>query len=145
MIVFLPVSHHEAQALRAGDDLGTRPGCAVTGSLRDALGDETSTEEADYAALHNAGALAVGLTSEPRRLVLALVVRQSQVADQQTGEGAVAVTGARWSQVQSLFADEPAAREAVATARQSTGARVREVLDPYDFLWFGPEELDTLG
>ncbi len=59
MMIFVPASHDDARALRSGRDLATAPGCAATDSLIAALGPGSSTEEAEYAALSNAGVLAI--------------------------------------------------------------------------------------
>lgn len=154
-MVFLPVAGSEAEALRAGADLGPRHGCAATGSLLGALGADTSAEEADFAALSNAGVLAVVISADPRRLVLAADVADAQVRDRQTSTGEVGVTGLAWAQVQSLFADEPDAVEAVTAARRAVGVAelvealatpaVEDLIHRHDLLWFSVAELDSIG
>ena len=57
--------------------------------------------------------------------------------------------------MQSLFADEPAAAEALTRARHAAGIAglaealatpaVQELVDTYDLLWFAVDELDQLG
>lgn len=156
MLVFVPVSHHEAAKLRSGHDPEPSRGCAVTPSLLDALGAETSADEADFAALSNAGVLALLTGTDPQRLVLAADVDQSQVSDRQTRHGEVEVTGLRWSQVQSVFADEPVALENVAAARHTIGVggglaealatpAVAALLNTHDLLWYATDELDQLA
>lgn len=154
-MVFAPVTGAEAQAVRAGGDLGPRAGCAATGSLLAALGADTSAEEADFAALSNAGVLALLVGTDPYRLVLAADVADAQVQDRRSPAGEVEVTGLAWPQVQSLFADEPAAVEAVATARQAAGAAgllealttpaVEDLNHGCDLLWYSVAELDSLA
>lgn len=154
MMVFVPSSHHDARALRSGRDLAAALGCAATDSLIAALGPGISTEEAEFAALSNAGVLAIRHTTESQRLVLAAEVAGDQVTDHRTELGEIGVARLTWSQVRSLFADEPAAGEAVTRARLATGERglaealatpaVSELLDAYDLLWFATAELDSL-
>ena len=154
MLIFVPASHEDARALRSGRDLATAPGCAATDSLIAALGPGSSTEEAEYAALNNAGVLAIMRTAESPRLVLAAEVADDQVTDHRTDLGEIDVERLHWSQVRSLFADEPEAGEAVARARLESGASglaetlampaVGELLDTYDLLWFATAELDSL-
>lgn len=154
-MVFLPVAGSEAAALRAGADLGARAGCAATRSLLAALGADTSDEEADFAALSNAGVLAVVLDTDPHRLVLAADVADAQVRDGQAATGAVEVIGLAWAQVQSLFADEPDAAEAVAAARRAVGGlgladalvtpAVEDLNHGFDLLWYSVAELDSVG
>ena len=153
-MVFVPAAGSEAVALRSGADLGVRPGCAATRSLLEALGTDTSAEEADFAALSNAGVLAVALDAGPSRLVLAADVSDVQVRDGRTAAGEVEVTGLTWAQVQSLFADEPDAAEAVAAARRAVGvglaealasAAVQDLNQRFDLLWYSVAELDSVG
>ena len=153
-MVFVPTAGSEAVALRSGADLGVRSGCAATRSLLEALGTDTSAEEADFAALSNAGVLAVALDAGPSRLVLAADVSDVQVRDGRTAAGEVEVTGLTWAQVQSLFADEPDAAESVAAARRAVGvgladalasAAVQDLNQRFDLLWYSVAELDSVG
>jgi hypothetical protein len=155
-MVYVPMSYDAALELRAGHDPGPSRGCAVTSSLALALGPNTSTDEADFAALSNAGVLALTVGSDPQRLVLAIDVDPTQISDQQTASGEVEVRGLGWRQVQSLFTDEPPAIEAVAAARHAAEASVGlaealstpsvgQLLDTHDLLWFAVAELDQLG
>jgi hypothetical protein len=158
LIIFLPVGREEAEALRDGVDLGGRRGCAPTANLRAGLGAETSNEEAEFAALNNAGVLAVLINSDPRRLVLAADVEAAQTTDLRSSYGEISATEVAWPQVAALFADAPEAAAAVDQARRATvdgrnactlpqamiTAEVAELLDSHDLLWFSPEELDHL-
>jgi hypothetical protein len=153
-LVFVPVDRADAEALRAGADLGSRPGCAPTGGLAGALEPGAVAEEVEFAALSNAGVLALTAGSNPLRLVLAADVAAGQVTDRGSELGEVTVAGLRWPQVQALFADEPTAEPAVARARaESAGLGLAEALatesvgtlqNEFDLLWFAPEELDQL-
>ncbi len=153
-LVFVPVDRAEAVALREGADLGDRPGCAPTAGLAGALEPAAVAEEVEFAALSHAGVLALSAGSNPLRLVLAADVADGQATDRGSELGEVTVNGLRWPQVQALFADEPAAEPAVATARaESAGLGLAEALatesvavlqDEVDLLWFAPEELDGL-
>ena len=125
-LVFVPVTRAEALALRSGADLGVRPGCSATSSLTHAVGADAVPEEVEYAALSYAGDVARTLEDGRPGLVLAADVEPAQVSEQQSDHGEVSVTGLRWPQVQSLFADEPDAQEEV------------------DLLWFGIDELDHI-
>jgi hypothetical protein len=158
-MVFVPASRDDALALRAGADIGERPGCAVTQALMTALGAQTTLEEAEFAALSNAGVLALLPGSSGRRLVMAAEVEPGQVSDPGGQYGEVTVSDLSWSQVQALFSDEPNASEAVAAARRAVVdgqderalaavldiSEVAELLDAYDLLWFAPDEVDQLG
>ena len=155
MLVFTPISHEHASRLRSGLDVGVLPGCAVTPALLTALGPEVSTDEADFAALSNAGVLALLDDIARTRLVLALDVRASQIVDRQTPQGEVDVSDLLWSQVQALFTDEPDAAEAVDRARHGASVSglgdvlatpaVTDLLDSFDLLWYSVEELDALS
>ena len=153
-LVFVPLDRAEATALRAGADLGVRPGCAPTAGLAGSLGPAAVAEEVEFAALTHAGVLALGAGSDPLRLVLAADVADDQVTDQGSELGEVTVGGLRWAQVQALFADESAAAPSVARARvqlaevdpADAGAieAVAALQGEFDLLWFAPDELDQL-
>jgi hypothetical protein len=153
-LVFVPLDRAEATALRAGADLGARPGCAPTAGLADSLGPAAVAEEVEFAALNHAGVLALGAGSDPLRLVLAADVADDQVTDRGNELGEVTVGGLRWAQVQALFADESAAAPPVARARvqlaevdpADAGAieAVAALQGEFDLLWFAPDELDQL-
>ena len=153
-LVFVPVDRAEALALRAGADLGDRPGCAPTAGLAGGLEPTAVAEAVEFAALSYAGVLALRAGSDPRRLVLAADVADLQVADRGSELGEVTVAGLRWTQVQALFADEPAAEPAVAWARVDVAGlslveaaaieAVAALQGEFDLLWFAPDELDRL-
>lgn len=142
VLVFVPLDRAAASALRSGTDLGPRPGWAPTSGLAASLGPEAVDEEVEFAALSQAGVLALVTTGDPLRLVLAADVEPGQVDDPGEDPGLVGVRGLRWSQVGSVFADDPAAAGAVHRAR--TAGEVDALLDAYDLLWFSPDELDGL-
>jgi hypothetical protein len=152
-MVFVPVGLAVALALRDGERRAHR-GFAATPTLRRALGSGSDDEEADFAALNAAGVAALDGLAEPRRLVLAVDVDESQVSDRRTDLGEVEVRDVGWPQVQALFADEePAAAAVVPAAAAASGVplheafdlpAVIELTDGYDLLWFAPDELDAL-
>jgi hypothetical protein len=148
----------QAKALRLGGDLGLRRGCAVTPGLLRALGPQTNREEAEFAALSNAAVLALLVSSELGRVVLATDVESAQITATVDALGEIMISSLSWGQVRALFVDEPEATEAVRKARRAAaeGAQeltlaaalglpeVGELLDGFDLLWFAPEELDHL-
>lgn len=142
ILVFVPLDRPAALALRSGTDPGPRPGWAPTAALATSLGSGAADEEVEFAALSQAGVLALTRTADPLRLVLAADVDSGQVDDPGDEPGRVVVDGLRWSQVRSVFADEPEAAGAVHRAR--TAGQVEGLLDAYDLLWFSPDELDRL-
>jgi hypothetical protein len=153
-LVFIPVDRADAVGLRAGTDLGARPGCAPTAGVAGSLEADPVVEEAEFAALNQAGVLALGTCTGPLRLVLAVDVADDQVTDRENASGEVTVTGLRWPQVEALFADESAAAPAVARARAQLAAvgsadageieALASLQDEFDLLWFAPDELDQL-
>jgi hypothetical protein len=153
-LVFVPVDRAEALALRAGADLGDRPGCAPTAGLAGGLEPTAVAEEVEFAALSQAGVLALRAGADPLRLVLAADVADDEVTDRGSELGEVTVAGLRWAQVQALFADEPAAEPAVARARADVAGvslveaaaieAVAALQGEFDLLWFAPDELDRL-
>jgi hypothetical protein len=112
-------------------------------------------EEAEYAALSNAGVLALVLKPSEPRLVVAAEVAEQQVRDLGQPHGEVEVDGLAWAQVRAFFADEPDALRAVTLAGKAVAGQnlaaalaapaVAAVLDDYDLLWFAPDELDQLS
>jgi hypothetical protein len=156
-VAFIPASTEQAKALRSGADPGLRRGCSVTTALLHSLEPKTTPEEAEFAALNNAGVLALLVSSEPR-LVLAAEVESEQITATEDAAGEVVLSSLSWAQVQALFLAEPGAAEAAKKARRSVAACVGEVtltealqlpeigelLEGYDLLWFAPDELDHL-
>src|SRR5215217_3191315 len=116
-IAFIPASPEQARALRSGADPGLHRGCSVTKALVGALEPQTTIEEAEFAALSNAGVLGLLVSSEPRRLILAT----------EDAAGEVTLSSLSWTQVQALFVAEPEAAEAARKARRAVVERAREV------------------
>jgi hypothetical protein len=156
---FIPASMEQAKALRSGADPGLRRGCAVTPALLRALEPQTTTEEAEFAALNNAGVLALLVSPELTRLVLAADLESAQITATDDPSGEIVISSLSWPQVRALFLDEAEAADAVMTARRAVAEsagdvtlatalslpEVGELLDGFDLLWFAPEELDHLG
>jgi hypothetical protein len=156
---FIPASKGQAKALRSGADPGLRRGCAVTPALLRALEPQTTTEEAEFAALSNAGVLALVVSTELTRLVLAAELEPAQITATEDPSGEITISSLSWPPVRALFLDEPVAADAVMTARRGVTEtagevplatalalpEVGELLDGFDLLWFAPEELDHLG
>jgi hypothetical protein len=153
-MAFVPMTWEEAVALRSGAAEDGYQGCAATPNLVASMEADTLIEEAEYAALSYAGALALVLKPIGPRLVTAAEVQGEQLIDLGGPLGEVEVRGLTWHQVRALFGDEPAALEAARLAGevvrgQSLAAalaapEVGAVLDEYDLLWFAPDELDKL-
>jgi Family of unknown function (DUF6912) len=153
-MVFVPMTWEEAVALRLGTGEDGYQGCAATQSLVASMEDDTVIEEAEYAALSYAGALALVLKPTSPRLVAAAEVQADQLTDLGGRLGEVQVRGLGWHQVRALFADESAATEAARLASDVVAGgslaaalaapEVGTVLDEYDLLWFAPDELDQL-
>ena len=153
-MVFVPLPLAETVVLRGGSTAGPQRGFAATPSLRAALGPDTSEEEADYAALDTAGVAALDGLAGSRRLVVAVEAAATQVHDQRSDLGEVAVEGLRWDQLQALFADGDDAADAVlAAAAAASGVPVADALalpavvalsEGHDLLWYASEELDAL-
>jgi hypothetical protein len=153
-MIFVPMTRDEARALRSGAGTDRYPGCAATPGLAASQEVDTVLEEVEYAALSNAGVLALVLKPHLPRLVVAGEVPEEHVRDLSQPHGEVEVSGLVWAQVRALFADEPDARQAVGLASEAvTGEslaaalaapEVAAVLDNHDLLWFAPEELDLL-
>ena len=153
-MVFVPITWDEAIALRSGASADRYQGCAVTPSLIASMDADTLIQEAEYSALSSAGALALVLKPISPRLVAAAEVRGEQLTDLGGSLGEVHLRGLTWHQVRALFAEEPAAMEAVRLAGEVVAGQnlaaalatpeVGAVLDEYDLLWFAPDELDQL-
>jgi len=153
-MIFVPMTRNEAQALRSGAGAKNYHGCAATRSLAASMEPDTVLEEVEYAALSNAGVLALVLKPNAPRLVVAAEVRREQVSDLGRPDGEVEVRGLAWSQVRALFADEPDSLEAVRLAGKAVmgqdlvaamaAPEAIAVLDGYALLWYAPEELDMI-
>jgi len=153
MTVFVPVTMASALELRRTGRAPGLVGYADGPALRRWSGEaRLDDEEASYIALNHAGVAA--LLHEDvasTRLVLALDTELSSTDEL----GAVALPEVRWADVRSLFADDPAAAEAVAGARAAVRlldlAAALEVeaaerlQHAHDLLWYAPEELDELA
>jgi hypothetical protein len=153
-MIFVPMTRDEAQALRTGTGTSHFRACAATPSLAASMEAGTIREEVEYAALSNAGVLALVLRPSASRVVLAAEVQDEQVRDVGGPHGEVEVGSLAWAQVRALFADEPGALEAVQLASKAVAGQdlaaalaapeVAAVLGDHDLLWFSPEELDQL-
>ena len=153
-MIFVPMTRDEAQALRSGTAPNHYRACAATPSLTGSMDAGTVMEEAEYAALSNAGVLALALKPNAPRLVVAAEVAEKQVTDLGQPQGEVEVHGLSWAQVRAFFADEPDALQAVTLAGKAVAGQnlaaalaapaVAAVLDCYDLLWFAPDELDRI-
>jgi hypothetical protein len=153
-MIFIPMTRGDALALRSGTAARNHLGCAATPSLAASMDADPAIEEVEYAALSNAGVLALALAPNAPRLVVAAEVREEQVEDLNRPHGEIEVRGLAWAQVRALFADEPDALEVATLAGKAVAGRslaaalitpeVAAVLDGYDLLWFAPEELDQL-
>jgi len=80
-MVFVPMTWDEAVALRSGAAADGYQGCAATPSLVVSMEADTLIEEAEYAALGYAGALALVLKPTSLRLVAAAEVQADQLTD----------------------------------------------------------------
>jgi hypothetical protein len=153
-MVFVPMTWDAAVDLRSGIAADHYRACAATSAFVASMETGTSIEEAEYAALGYAGVLALVLNPGSPRLVVAAEVQPGQLIDLCEPLGEVEVRELGWNQVRALFADEPAALEAMGmvskvVAGESLAAalappEVGRILDEYDMLWFAPEELDQL-
>ena len=101
-MIFVPMTRDEARALRAGTATGRYTGCAATPGLAASLEANTVLEEVEYAALSNAGVLALVLKSHVPRLVVAAEVPEEHVRDLSQPNGEVEVSGLVWAQVRAL-------------------------------------------
>lgn len=154
MLVYVPLNPALARTLRTSGPIGALNGCAATEEFVRGLGPGVSQEEAEYAALTNAGVLGLVSDGGAKRLVLAADVDSEHLATRGGAAGQVLVHDLRWPQVTALFADEAAAADLVARAGAAVAGRsladalasseVGELLDEYDLLWFDPAELDQL-
>ena len=153
-MIFVPMVRDDVVALRSGAGANRYQGCSATPSLVGSMEADSVMEEVEYAALSNAGVLALVLRPHSPRLVVAAEVSEEQVTDLRQPHGEIEVHKLTWAQVQALFADESAASEAIELASQAVAGQtlatalaapeVAAVLDDYDLLWYAPDELDQL-
>ena len=151
-MIFVPMIRDEVVALRSGAGAKHYQGCAATPSLVQSMDADTVMEEVEYAALSNAGVLALVLKPHSPRLVVAAEVPPEQVTDLRQPHGEIEVHNLTWAQVRALFTDEPAATEAIGLASQAAAGQslatalaapeITAVLDDHDLLWYAPEELE---
>ena len=151
--VFVALTRPQTDRLAGGEGVGAVAGYADTPGLRRASGlGPAQQEEAGYVTLGHAG-LAALLLPGPR-LVVAADVASAQLRGGDDPFGTVEVTDLRWSQVQAVFADDPAAAADLDRVRRSVHGRtvaefaadqrIVDLLEPWDLLWFAPQELDEL-
>ena len=159
-MVFVPVRRDRARALRdsGSASVGQLTGYAATPAMMAAQDyDQSTLEDADYAALCFAGvaALTDPVDADALRLVVAADLSPSLFeADERSPYGVVLVHDLPWVAVQALFSDEPGSAGAVAAARGVAAGRsvevaltldpVLEVFEEHDLLWFSPDELEQL-
>jgi hypothetical protein len=155
-LIFVPSSRRQAQQLRVGGETGPWLAFLASSGLRAELGD-LSVEELEYVALNHAGVarLVDPSAADPLRLVLAAEVPEADLLDVDIAEaGSATVSTLVWSRVVALFADDPDAASAVATARAVVRGRtvsealvapeVTALLEAHDLGWYAAEELDRL-
>jgi hypothetical protein len=161
MMVFIPVDHDHATAIRAaGSSEEEFAAFAATGQMikaHDYRPDER--EDADYAAQLYASLAGLAKTGDDRRLVLAADVPIARVHDSVAdgSYGAITVTGLDWSDVTAVFVDAPEAADAVRKARQALSAaadpvadhgldavlelpEITALTDDHELLWHTPDE-----
>jgi hypothetical protein len=158
-MVFVPVSRTAARSLRdsAAPALELTGYAATPSLLRAHDYDQSTLEDAEYAALGYAGAAAAidAAWSEPLRLVLAAELSSDELTvDGDSPHGVVHVPELRWRDVRALFSDEEASAATVAAARDAAAGRplvealavpeLETAVDEADLLWFSPDELDRL-
>ena len=151
--VFIPLTRPQVNRLAVGEPAARSTGYADTAGLRRAyeLGP-TQEEQAGHVALGHAGVAALLLTAP--RLVLAAEVAPSQVHAGDDAFGTVEVLDLAWSQVQALFADDPAGPAELEQARHwasgrgvdelVSDSRIVDLVESCDLLWFSPQELNQL-
>jgi hypothetical protein len=157
MMVFIPVDHDRATAIRAaGRSDDGFAAFAATGQMinaHDYRPDER--EDADYAAQLYASVAGLPGSDDPFRLVIAADVPIGRVSDGRSDPdyGAILVSGLDWGDVTAVFVDEPAAATAVRSAREAIAAAgnpaLEEILelpevtgltDDHELLWHTPDE-----
>ncbi len=163
-VVYVPLVPEQLHRLRRSGSLGgPLPAHSATPGLRQAHDLSPDDEAAEYTALAYAGVSALMTPSQGPRLVLAadaaVVVGEDgsdgrESADPSDPFGRVVLAGLTWSQVSSVFADEPESAQRLARARSLAdglsfdqvvdAGDIEDLLDASDLLWFAPSELDRL-
>jgi len=157
MMVFIAVDHDRATALReTGRSEDEFVAFAATGQMitaHDYRPDER--EDADYAAQLYASVAGLSSGKASLRLVIAADVPIARVRDGRTDAdyGAILVSGLDWADVTAVFVDEPAAAEAVGSAREAIAAAqdadlaeilelpaVTALTDDHELRWHTPDE-----
>lgn len=162
MMIFLPMTAARARRIRtAGGTEDLLDGWAATPQMITAHGYRPEDDEdAEYAAQLYASVAALDAVAEPgdevdHRLVVAAEVPAGRISDagHDRDHGAVRVDGLRWPEVTAVFVDEPAAADAVRSAREAVGTAadlpmevlvelpaVAVMIDDHDLLWHHPDE-----
>ncbi|NLT30534.1 MAG: hypothetical protein GXX86_08770 [Propionibacterium sp.] len=163
MTVFVPCTVLLAKAWRDGGLPPRLVGYAATVPMLDAHGlTPGDEEEGDFTALNYAATAALSLWAPgDRRLVLAIgrearhTVPRGMTEQTAIEVGAVQLVDPQWRSVKSIFADEPAAAEAVVAAHAAVAGRtwpdaweepaIDTLVTGFDLLWYVPGELDALA
>ncbi|MGJ3509482.1 DUF6912 family protein [Enemella sp. A6] len=163
MTVFVPCTVRLAQNWRDEGIPPTVTGYAATVPMLEAHGLEPGEEEeGDFTALNYAATAALSLWAPgDRRLVLAIgrearpTVPRGMSQTTAVEVGAVQVADAEWRSVKAIFADEPAAADAVVAAHDALAGRswpdaweepaIDDLVTGFDLLWYVPGELDALA
>jgi hypothetical protein len=155
-MTYVPLGVDQARLLRQSGALdGPLPAHCVTPGLLRAHDLTADTEDAEYTALAYAGVSALLTSADwPRIVVAAEVSGEPTAEDPYDPFGRVSLDRLAFSQITSLFADEPDSAERLARARGlAAGLDFEEVVDTHeieslldasDLLWFAPSELDRL-
>ncbi|MDR3070284.1 MAG: hypothetical protein LBU38_04660 [Propionibacteriaceae bacterium] len=149
-LVFVPLSGELLAGFATQGNLeGPLPAFTVTDEMLDAFGLRVEDgEQAEFTAV-NIAAIA-GLLSFGVRLVAVLPASYVGGCDD---FGTVSASGLKYSQVVSLFADEPAGERVALIAQQLKGRTLDEVwedpivielVDDAELLWYGPAEWKQL-
>jgi len=156
VMAYVPISAEQARLLRSSGALdGPLPAHCVTPGLLRAHDLTADAEDAEYTALAYAGVSALLTMGARRRLVVAAEVSAEPAAgDPSDPFGRVSLDQLAFSQVTSLFADEPDSAERLVRARGLAAGlefeavvdadEIESLLDASDLLWFAPSELDRL-
>ena len=156
MMTYVPLSAGQARLLRSSARLdGPLAAHCVTPGLLRAHEMTADTEDAEYTALAYAGVTALLAMAGRRRLVVAAEVPAEPPAEDPNDPfGRVSLDRLSFSQVTSLFADEPDSVERLVRARALAAGlsfeavvdadEIESLVDASDLLWFAPSELDRL-